>query len=316
MMSDGNNGEQPLSLVVICGPTAGGKTALALELAEQCALEIISADSRQVYRGMDIGTAKATNEERSKVRHHLIDVVDPDEDFTASDFLLRGRAALKDIAGRGRLPLVVGGTGFYIDALLRGLVDAPGADPALRQELVEWELKHGPGSLHGRLQAVDSVMAARLTPLDQVRIIRALEVFYQSGQRLSDLQSQHAVVQTPYRVLTIGLAPQRDLLYDRIDGRVDAMMEAGLLQETESLLERGYSPELKAMKTIGYRECVNHVLGDASLQDSIALIQRNSRRYAKRQLTWFGKHKEIIWLDSPREFAKVLKLIDHFIMSK
>jgi tRNA dimethylallyltransferase len=315
-MNAGNGGEHPLTLVVICGPTAGGKTALALQLAEQCALEIISADSRQVYRGMDIGTAKATVEERSRVRHHLIDVVDPDEDFTASDFLLRGRAALNDISGRQRLPLVVGGTGFYIEALLRGLVDAPGADPALRQELAEWELKHGPGSLHVRLQAIDPVMAERLTPLDQVRIIRALEVFYQSGKRLSDLQDLHAAVQSPFRVLTIGLMPPRELLYERIDGRVDAMMEAGLLRETESLLDRGYSPELKALKTIGYRECVNHLRGKASLQDTIALIQRNSRRYAKRQLTWFRKHKEIIWLDSPREFAKVLKLIDHFIMSK
>ena len=315
-MNAGNGGEQPLTLVVICGPTAGGKTALALQLAEQCELEIISSDSRQVYRGMDIGTAKATIEERSKVRHHLIDVVDPDEDFTASDFLQQGRAALLDIAGRQRLPLVVGGTGFYIEALLRGLVDAPGADPALRQELAESELMHGPGSLHVRLQAVDPAMAARLTPLDQVRIIRALEVFYQSGQRLSDLQDRHAAVQSPFRVLTIGLTSQRNLLYERINGRVYAMMEAGLLQEAEALLDRGYSPELKALKTIGYQESVNHLLGKASLQDTISLIQRNSRRYAKRQLTWFGKHKEIIWLDSPREFAKVLKLIDHFIMSK
>lgn len=308
--------ERPQSLVVICGPTAGGKTALALHLAEHFGVEIVSADSRQVYRGMDVGTAKASVEERAKVPHHLIDVVNPDEDFTASDFVLQGRAALHDIADRSLLPLVVGGTGFYIDALLRGLVDAPGADPALRQELTEWELRHGAGSLHSRLQAVDPVMAARLTPLDQVRIIRALEVYYQSGQRLSDLQSQHASVKSPYRVLSIGLALQRELLYDRIDQRVDEMMQDGLLKETEMLLEQGYRPDLKALKTIGYQECVNYLAGYASLQDTINLIQRNSRRYAKRQLTWFRKNNEIIWLDSPREFAKVLKLIDHFIMSK
>lgn len=315
-MTGAKDGERPLSLVVICGPTAGGKTALALHLAEYLGVEIVSADSRQVYRGMDIGTAKASVEERTRVRHHLIDVVDPDEDFTASDFVVQGRAALKDTADRGNLPLVAGGTGFYIEALLRGLVDAPGADPALRQDLVEWEIKHGSGSLHRRLQAVDPVMAARLRPLDQVRIIRALEVYYQSGQRLSDLQVQHAAVQSPYRVLAIGLAPQRDLLYDRIDQRVDEMMQAGLLKETETLLESGYNPNLKALKTIGYQECVNHLAGNASLQDTINLIQRNSRRYAKRQLTWFRKNNEIIWLDSSREFAKVLKLIDHFIMSK
>lgn len=315
-MNGVKDGEHPLSLVVICGPTAGGKTALALHLAEHFGVEIVSADSRQVYRGMDIGTAKASLEERARVRHHLIDVVDPDEEFTASDFLEQGRIALNAIADRRHLPLVVGGTGFYIDALLRGLVDAPGADPALRQELAEWELQQGPGSLHARLQAVDPAMAARLTPLDQVRIIRALEVYYQSGQRLSDLQGQHAAAKSPYRALFIGLAPERELLYSRIDQRVDEMMQAGLIEEVQKLFEQGYSPDLKALKTIGYQECVNYLSGNASLEDTLNLIQRNSRRYAKRQLTWFRKNKEIIWLDSPREFAKVLKLIDHFIMSK
>lgn len=307
--------DKPLSLVVICGPTASGKTALALQLAEHFAVEIISADSRQVYRRMDIGTAKATAEERSRVRHHLVDVVDPDEDFTAADFLLRGRAALAEIVRRGRLPLVVGGTGLYIEALLRGLVDAPGADPDLRRELAQWEKKHGPGSLHERLQAVDPVLAEQLAPRNLVRIVRALEVFYQSGQRLSELQARHAAVPSPFRVVTIGLAPQRELLYERIDQRVEAMMAAGLLTETEALLASGSSPQLKALQTIGYRECVDHLAGNTSLQEAVGLIQRNSRRYAKRQMTWFKRDNEIIWLDSLREFAKVLKLIDHFTMS-
>lgn len=307
--------EQPLSLVVICGPTASGKTALALRLAEHFAVEIISADSRQVYRQMDIGTAKATAEERALVRHHLVDVVDPDEDFTAADFLQLGREALAEIAGRGHLPLVVGGTGLYIEALLRGLVDAPGADPDLRRELLQWEEKHGPGSLHKRLQAVDPVLAEQLAPRNLVRIVRALEVFYQSGQPLSELQARHAAVPSPFRVITIGLAPQRELLYERIDRRVEAMMAAGLLTETEALLASGYSPRLKALQTIGYRECIDHLAGDTSLQEAVGLIQRNSRRYAKRQMTWFKRDNEIIWLDSLREFAKVLMLIDHFTMS-
>lgn len=307
--------EQPLSLVVICGPTASGKTALALRLAEHFAVEIISADSRQVYRQMDIGTAKATAEERTLVPHHLVDVVDPDEDFSAADFLQLGRKALEEIAGRGHLPLVVGGTGLYIEALLRGLVDAPGADPDLRRELLQWEERHGPGSLHKRLQAVDPVLAEQLAPRNLVRIVRALEVFYQSGQPLSELQARHAAVPSPYRVITIGLAPQRELLYERIDRRVEAMMAAGLLTETEALLARGYSPRLKALQTIGYRECIDHLAGDTSLQEAVGLIQRNSRRYAKRQMTWFKRDNEIIWLDSLREFAKVLMLIDHFTMS-
>lgn len=313
-MSNATGRPKPVSLVVVCGPTAGGKTALAMRLAEQYPLEIISADSRQVYRDMDIGTAKATAEEQARVPHHLIDVVDPDQNFSASDFSFKGRAALADIAERGNWPLVVGGTGFYIDALLYGLVEAPGADPQLRQELVAWERERGPGALHARLMAVDPVMAARLPALDQVRIIRALEVFFRSGQRLSDLQNQHANRKSPYRVLTIGLAPERDVLYSRIDQRVHEMFQAGLLQETETLLQRGYSPELKALKTIGYRECVDYLTGHRSLPEATELIQRNSRRYAKRQLTWFGQKEKIIWLDSPREFAKVLKLIDHFMM--
>lgn len=307
--------EQPLSLVVICGPTASGKTALALRLAEHFAVEIISADSRQVYRRMDIGTAKATAEERALIPHHLVDVVDPDEDFTAADFLHLGRKALAEIAGRGHLPLVVGGTGLYIEALLRGLVDAPGADPDLRRELLQGEEKHGPGSLHKRLQAVDPVLAEQLAPQNLVRIVRALEVFYQSGQPLSELQARHAAVPSPFRVITIGLAPRRELLYERIDRRVEAMMAAGLLAETEALLASGYSPRLKALQTIGYRECIDHLAGDTSLQEAVGLIQRNSRRYAKRQMTWFKRDNEIIWLDSLREFAKVLMLIDHFTMS-
>ena len=308
--------EQPLSLLVICGPTASGKTALALQLAEHFPVEIVSADSRQVYRQMDIGTAKATVEERARVPHHLVDVVDPDQDFTVADFVQLGRTALEEISARNHLPLVAGGTGLYIEALLRGLVDAPGADPALRQELARWEEQHGPDSLHRRLQSVDPVMAARLAPRDRVRIVRALEVFYQCGQPLSELQSRHAKVRSPFRVITIGLAPQRELLYERIDRRVEVMMAAGLLAETELLLARGYSADLKALQTIGYRECVNHLTGQMSLEEAVSLIQRNTRRYAKRQMTWFNRNNQIIWLDSLREFAKVLKLIDHFTMSQ
>ncbi len=301
--------------VVICGPTAGGKTALAMRLAEQYALEIVSADSRQVYRGMDIGTAKATAEERARVPHHLIDVAEPDEDFSAFDFLRRGRAALDAISDRRRLPLVVGGTGLYIDALLHGLVAAPAADPELRRALENWESRRGAGSLQDRLRSVDPEMAARLERSDRVRIIRALEVFYLTGRRLTDLQRQHAIKTSPCRVLMLGVMPDRDLLYDRINRRVEDMFEAGLLEETEKLLAEGYSAELKALKTIGYRECIQYLNGRISRQQAKDLIQRDSRRYAKRQLTWFGRRPEIIWLDSPREFAKVLKLIDHFTMS-
>ncbi len=313
-MSVSNRRENILETVVICGPTAGGKTALSIKLAEHYALEIISADSRQVYRGMDIGTAKATAEQRARVPHHLIDVVNPDEDFSASDFLRRGRSALTAIIGRCRLPLVVGGTGLYIDALLHGLVEAPAANPILRMALAEWESRQGPGSLQDRLRSVDPEMAARLKGADRVRIIRALEVFYLSGQRLTDLQRRHSTKTSPCRALMLGVMPGRDLLYDRINRRVEEMFEDGLVKETENLLARGYSPEMKALKTIGYRECIQYLKGRMTQQQAKEQIQRDSRRYAKRQLTWFRRRPEIIWLDSPREFAKVLKLIDHFTM--
>jgi tRNA dimethylallyltransferase len=304
------------SLVVICGPTASGKTALALKLAEHLPVEIISADSRQVYRGMDIGTAKPDRREREKTPHHLIDVIDPDETFSAADFVERGRAAIEQIRLRGRLPLVVGGTGLYIRALLHGLADAPGGDEHLRRELYLLEEREGAGTLYRQLEKIDPSLAARLSPHDHVRIVRALEVFHLAGRRLSDLQREHAGRPSPYRALKIGLAPDRKILYDCIDRRVEIMMASGLPEEVQGLLEQGYSPELKSLQTIGYRETVDYLQGKLTLPEAVSLIQRNSRRYAKRQLTWFGPDKSIIWLDSLAEFAMVLELIDHFTMSR
>jgi tRNA dimethylallyltransferase len=301
-------------LVVICGPTASGKTALALKLAEHLPVEIISADSRQVYRGMDIGTAKPDRRELAEVPHHLIDVVDPDENFTAADFVKRGRAAIEQIHLRGRLPLVVGGTGLYVRALLRGLADAPGGDERLRRELHLMEKREGAGTLYRQLEKIDPPLADRLSPRDRIRIVRALEVFHLTGRRFSDLQMEHASRPDYYRALKIGLASDRKILYDRIDRRVENMISSGLPEEVRGLLEQGYSPELKAMQTIGYRETVDYLRDRLSLDETVSLIQRNSRRYAKRQLTWFGRENSIIWLDSLAEFAMVLELIDRFTM--
>lgn len=315
MTTEGQGKSGPF-LVVICGPTASGKTALALKLAERLALEIISADSRQVYRGMDIGTAKPDRRELAEVPHHLIDVVDPDENFTAADFVERGRVAIEQIRRRGRLPLVVGGTGLYIRALLLGLADAPGGNEQIRREMHLVEERGGPGTLYRQLETIDPSLAARLSPSDLVRIVRALEVFHLTGRRFSDLQREHASRPSPYRALKIGLAPDRKILYDRIDRRVENMISAGLPEEVRGLLERGYSPDLKSMQTIGYRETVDYLQGRLTLAEAVSLIQRNSRRYAKRQATWFGRDNSIIWLDSFAEFAMVLELIDHFTMSR
>jgi tRNA dimethylallyltransferase len=302
-----------LPLLVICGPTASGKTALAIELCRQFDLEVVSADSRQVYRGLDIGTAKVTAEERCQAPHHLIDVVDPDEDFSVADFIRLAADVVEQIHGRGRLPALVGGTGLYIKGLTEGLLAAPGGDRGVRDELLALEKKQGCGTLYRRLGEVDPVLAEKLPPGDLLRIVRALEVFYLSGQRLSDYQQEHRFDDRPYATLKIALAPEREFLYQRVNQRVEQMFAAGLLDEVRGLLDEGYVPELKSMQTIGYRESILHLQGRLSLDEATALIQRDSRRYAKRQLTWFRRDNSIIWVDSFVESAKIQKLIEHFI---
>lgn len=303
-------------LIILSGPTASGKTALTLDLARHFPIEVISADSRQVYRGMDIGTAKATAQERALVPHHLIDVVDPDQSFCVSDFCRLASRAIADIQGRGRVPLVAGGTGLYIQALTAGLLDAPGEDPSLRAGLLQIEQEQGPEALHRILAEVDSELASRLHPRDRVRIVRGIEVQAITGIPLSKLQKEHGFSEQPYRVLKLALAPEREQLYERIDRRVESMMEQGLVEETRALLNAGFSPDLKAMQTIGYRECLAHLRGEMDLVQAIERIQRDTRRYAKRQMTWFRKDKSIIWVDSLPEFARIHSFIDLFLSAQ
>ncbi len=302
------------AVVVICGPTASGKTELARQLAREFPLEVVSADSRQVYRFMDIGTAKPTREELSEVPHHLVDVVDPDEDFSVADFVTLGRQAIAEILARHKLPVVVGGTGLYIQALTEGLVRAPGASPELRRELSERESREGSGTLHALLVNCDPETARRLPENDTVRIVRALEVYYQSGRPLSDWQKEHAFSDRPYRVLHVGLQPCREALYARIDKRARAMLDAGLVEETRGLLQRGYAPGLKSLQTLGYRQCQVYLSGEMDREACLEQIQMQTRRYAKRQLTWFRKHDAINWFESPGDFAKITKLINGFLM--
>lgn len=299
-------------LPVICGPTAAGKTSLALELAEYFDGEIISADSRQVYRLMDIGTAKPSRAEQQRVRHHLIDVVWPDEHFHVAEFIRLAGEAFVDICSRDKRPFLVGGTGLYIRAFTEGLLQAPGADHKLRLELHLRAEQEGSPSLHAELARFDPVSAERLHPNDLVRIVRALEVYKQSGRALSALQNEHGFSSKPYRTLKIGLNIERDELYQRIDQRAEAMFEQGLLEEAEGLLKAGYDPALKTLQTIGYSQAFAWLLEKMTREEAIDDLKRSTRRYAKQQLTWFRKDKSIIWLESSADFVTIRKSIEEF----
>ena len=300
------------ALLVICGPTAVGKTSLALDLAEYFDGEIISADSRQVYRLMDIGTAKPNREEQQRVRHHLIDVAWPDEEFHAARFVSRAEEAIKDICHRNKLPFLVGGTGLYVRALTEGLLQAPSADPELRRDLHARAEKEGSPSLHEDLARVDPVSADRLHPNDLIRIVRALEVYEQSGCALSALQDEHGFSSKPYRTLKIGLNLERAELYRRVNQRAEAMFEQGLLEEAEALLQAGYDPELKALRTIGYRQAFALLRQQMTREEAIDDLKRSTRRYAKQQLTWLRKDKSIIWLESSDDFVTIRGYIEEF----
>ena len=297
----------PPKILVIAGPTASGKSALALELARRLDGEIVSADSMQVYRGMDIGTAKPTPEQRAEIPHHLLDVADPDQPFSAADFAGAADTAIRDIGSRGRQSIVVGGTGLYIRALLKGLVDSPGGADEFREALHEEAGRLGNEALLERLRRVDPELAARLHPNNLPRIIRALEVYHLTGIPLSRYQQEHGFSGQRYRSLQIGIRAGRPLLYNRIDDRVDRMLEQGLVQEVQHLLNAGYGPDSKAMRSIGYKEMAAHLAGESSLEEASRLIKRNTRHYAKRQLTWFNADKDILWLEYPAEFDTILK---------
>ncbi|OQY17999.1 MAG: tRNA (adenosine(37)-N6)-dimethylallyltransferase MiaA [Desulfobacteraceae bacterium 4572_35.1] len=303
--------KQQLPIIIIGGATASGKTDFALKLAQYYDVEVVSADSRQVYRYMDIGTAKVSADEQRMVSHHLIDVVEPDKDFSVADFTDMAHAAVIDIFNRGKIPLVVGGTGLYLRALTDGLIDAPSENAQLRAELLEDERQNS-GCLYQRLLKVDNCLAQTIHPNDITRIVRGLEVYVQSGTKLSQIQQQHAFREQRYRPLKFAPSVDRALLYERINKRVGTMINEGLLRETQHLLKRGFTPSLKSMRTIGYRQAIAHLCDNMSLDDAIAWIQLETRRYAKRQLTWFRKDKTINWVDYNHEFDSIRESIDKF----
>lgn len=297
-------------VVVIVGPTAVGKTEIALQLAEHLGGEIVSVDSRLFYRGMDIGTAKPTRVEMERVPHHLIDVADPDETWSLSTFQNAARLAIEAIHGRRRLPFLVGGTGQYIRAVIEGWEGpAQAPDPVMRAALERWAEEVGSDGLHRRLAVLDPVSAAAIDARNVRRTIRALEVILSTGRRFSD---QRKKIDSPYSTLTIGLTRPRPELYERVDRRIEAMLEVGLVQEVQVLLNRGYAADLPTMSAIGYREIVAYLRGRMTLDEAVAQMKRLTRRFVRHQGAWFREEDPSIhWFRvGPGTVAEIEALIE------
>jgi tRNA dimethylallyltransferase len=299
-------------IIIICGPTGIGKTTVALDLAQHFGGQIIGADSMQVYKYMDIGTAKPTAEERARVVHHMVDFVEPDESFDAAQYAAGARAKVIELEQQHVPPFVVGGTGLYIKALLYGLFDEKVTDPNIRDRLKAELDAHGIRSLYDRLVRLDPETADWLHPNDSYRILRALEVVEATGQPISRHQKKHGFFDRPFDPLKIGLNLDRTILYERIDRRVDAMISAGFLDEVKGLTARGYSASLKSMQSIGYRHMVDYIEGRSSWDECVRTLKRDHRRYAKRQLTWFRADSEIIWKE-PGQLEALKLLIENFM---
>ncbi len=303
--------EKP-KIVIICGPTGIGKTAVAVDLAQHFSGQIIGADSMQVYKYMDIGTAKPTAEEQKRVDHHMIDIVEPDETFDAARYAGLARAKIFALNRQNITPFVVGGTGLYIKALLYGLFNAAVSDPDVRRRLKEEAAVHGSEYLHARLGRLDPESARRLHTHDTYRILRALEVVETTGKPISRHHQEHGFLEQPFRSLKIGLNMDRAILYEGIDARVDAMISAGFVEEVRNLLARGYAGDLKSMQSIGYRHMIDYIEGRLSWEECMRTLKRDHRRYAKRQLTWFGADPEIIWKE-PRQVSQIKDSINNFL---
>jgi len=299
-------------IIVICGPTGIGKTSFAISLAKKVNGEIIGADSMQIYKYMSIGTAKPEPEELKQIRHHLVDFLDPKKDFDAGKYVKKADKAIEDITSRGKIPIIAGGTGLYIRALLHGLIRSESINEKIVLQLTRELEDKGPLFLFEKLEKCDPSAAKKIHPNDSFRVIRALEVFKTSGDKISDRQKSHNFNVQRYQSIKLGLFMDRDKLYNRINKRVDIMLDQGLLAEVTSLLKNGYSLDLKPMQSIGYKHMAMFIKNDVTWEEAIRLLKRDTRRYAKRQFTWFNKDKEIHWF-KPNEIDPAQILVKDFL---
>ncbi len=284
-------------ILIIAGPTAVGKTDASLLLAQEWGAEIVSADSMQIYWGMDIGTAKPTPEQRKIVYHHLIDTADPAQPYSVGDYLRDARNAIDGILKTGGTPIVVGGTGLYIRALMKGLFHGPPADMDLREQLLRKEAESGEGTLYADLARLDPESAVKIHPNDLRRTVRALEVYYLRDRKMSDLQKEHSFKDKPFDFRLLFLVRSRSELYPRIERRVDQMVEQGLEYEVKMLMLKGYSRDLVSMQALGYSHFLDYFSNKASFEQTIELLKRDTKRFAKRQFTWFRREPDARWVD-------------------
>ena len=284
-------------LIILTGPTAVGKTKASIGLAKAIGGEIISADSMQVYRHVDIGSAKITKEEMADVPHYLIDVLEPEEEFHVVRFQQMAKAAMTDIYSRGKIPIIVGGTGFYIQALLYDIDFTENeGDSVYREKLEALAKEKGAAYLHGQLAMVDPKSAEEIHANNIKRVIRALEFYHQTGQKISEHNERERQKESPYQFCYFVLNDRRECLYERIDQRVDQMIRNGLVQEVQTLKERGCTKQMVSMQGLGYKEIFSYLEGDCSLEEAVYIIKRDTRHFAKRQLTWFKRERDVIWV--------------------
>ena len=303
---------RPIRIGMIAGPTGAGKTAFALQIAEQLGAEIVNADSRQFYRGMDIGTAKPSAAERARVRHHLIDVRNPAEPLDVAEFARLAHAAIGDIAGRGKRVLAVGGSGLYLRVLRGGIFAGPPASAEIRSELARIAARDGAARVHDLLRGVDSEAAARISPNDLKRTTRALEVFRLTGVTISEHQRRHRFAARDYETITVALALPREELYAAIDRRFGRMIEDGLVEEVRALIGAGSDPGAPPLCAIGYAEIAAYLRGECTLAEAAERARRNSRRLAKRQLTWFRADPEVRWVDGRGGVGEAMRIFAEF----